>query len=160
MIGYSFSMSLTKIEDKQVSRSEWFDDLIAALKTHELLLETNTATEEMKQFYEAIMGDNLDELFKMQKTTAQKYFVGKIVFDFLKILDNHVPLKLAFDFNASEVLVWAEVDDNDEMQEKILSRAESKINAIYHPYGFDMETMIVESSDNMPIPNHYKIFKA
>lgn len=153
-------MSLTKIPDIQVSRSEWFDNLIATLKTHELQLETNTAPEEMKQFYSSIMGDNLDEMFKMQKAAAQKYFVGKIIVDFLKLLDKNIPQKLAFDFNDSEVLVWAEIEDNNEAQEKMLTRAESKINASFHPYGFDMETMIVESGDNVPIPNHYKIFKA
>jgi hypothetical protein len=153
-------MSLAKTQEKQLSRSEWFDNLIATLKTHELQLETNTATEEMKQFYTAIMGDNLDDMFKMQKAAAQKYFVGKIIVDFLKLLDKNIPQKLAFDFNDSEVLVWAEIENNNEAQEKLISRAESKINALFHPYGFDMETMIVESGDNVPIPNHYKIFKA
>ncbi len=106
------------------------------------------------------MGNDLDEVMKMNKQTIQKYFVGKIVIDFLKFLDKNIPSKLAFDFNDSEVLVWAEVEDNNEAQEKYLTRAESKINAQYHPYGFDMEAMIVERNDNLPIPNHYKVFKA
>ncbi len=57
-------------------------------------------------------------------------------------------------------MVWAEVEDNNQAQEKALARAESKVNALYHPYGFDMETMIVEKGDNVPVPNHYKIYKA
>jgi hypothetical protein len=153
-------MSLTKIPEKKETRSEWFDNLIATLRTHELQLETNTATEEMKQFYADIMDNNLDDMLKMQKAAAQKYFVEKIIVAFLRLLDKNIPLKLAFDFSDSEVLVWAEIEDNNQAQEKILTRAESKINASFHPYGFDMEMMIVESSDNVPIPNHYKIFKA
>ena len=109
--------------------------------------------------YDAIMGNNVDELLKTNKALLQKYFVSKIVVEYLKFLDKNQPLKLAFNYNDSEVLVWAEIEDNNEMQEKFLTRAESKINAKYHPYGFDMETMIVEKSDSLPIPNHYKIFK-
>lgn len=141
-------------------RSEWFDTLIATLRTHELQLETNTASEELRKTYELLMGGNLTEVMKTNKQTIQQYFVGKIVIDFLKHLDKNIPPKLAFDFNDSEVLVWAEVDDNNEAQEKLISRAEAKINAQYHPYGFDMEAMIVERGDNVPVPNHYKIFKA
>lgn len=158
---YRFCMSPKISSDsKQANRTEWFDNLIASLRTHELQLETETATDEIKKIYEVLMGDDLNSMFKMNKDTTQKYFVGKIIVDFLKQLDKNLPLKLAFDFNDSEVLVWAEVDDNNEIQEKILARAESKINAIYHPYGFDMETMVVEKSDQLPVPNHYKIFKA
>ena len=150
----------TSTNPKQANRAEWFDNLIASLRTHELQLETDTAPEEIKKAYDIFMGDDLNAMFKLNKDTTQKYFVGKIIVDFLKQLDKSLPLKLAFDFNDSEVLVWAEIDDNNEAQEKALARAESKINATYHPYGFDMEAMVVEKSDKLPIPNHYKIFKA
>ena len=63
---------------------------------------------------------------------------------------------MAFDYNDSEVLVWAQVNENDEQLEKQLYLAEAKINAKYHQYGFDMTSMIIESCDNVPIPNHYK----
>jgi len=141
------------------NKTEWFDHLVATLRTHELQLETDTASKDIKKMYELLMSDNMDEMFKMNKIVSQQYFVKKILIDYLHILDNNLPLKLAFDFNDSEVLVWAEIEDNNEVYEHVLTRAESKINAIYHPYGFDMETMIVEKSDNLPVPNHYKIFK-
>lgn len=151
----------TTVELPQISeRQKWFDELIATLRTHELQLETNTAPKEMKEFYDVFMGNNLDEMFKLNKASSQKYFVGKIIVEYIKLLDKNLPSKLAFDFNDSEVLVWAEIEDNNEAQEKALARAESKINAQFHPFGFDMESLIVEKSDNLEIPNHYKIFKA
>lgn len=152
-------MSITQ-SSKTSSRAAWFDELIATLRTHELQLETNTATKEMKELYDILMKNDFDEMFKLNKATAQKHFVGKIIVEYLKYLDKNLPLKLAFDFNDSEVMVWAEIDDNNLFQENALARAESKINAIFHPYGFDMESMIVEKKDNLPIPNHYKVYKA
>ena len=151
----------TTIPHVQVQeRAEWFDNLIAALRTHELQLETNTAPKELVDLYKNLMGNNIDELLKTNKAITQQHFVSKIILEFLRLLDKNIPNKLALDFNDSEVLVWAEIDDNNEAQEKNLARAESKINACFHNYGFDMETMIVAKSDNLPIPNHYKVFKS
>ena len=152
---------ISTIQPQQLtSRTQWFDNVVAGLRTHELQLETNTATDELKNFYNTVMGGNLDDMFRLQKAAAQQYFVPKILVEYLRQLDNNLPLKLAFDYNDSEVMVWAEIEDNNQQQEKILTHAESKINAVFHPYGFDMETMIVEKSDNLSIPNHYKVYKA
>ncbi len=52
------------------SRVEWFDNLIATLRTHELQLETDTAPDDMKKMYEILMSDNLDEMFKMNKAAS------------------------------------------------------------------------------------------
>jgi len=154
-------MNTTTIPNVQIQeRAEWFDNLIATLRTHELQLDTNTAPKELVDLYKNLMGNNIDELLKTNKAFTQQHFVSKIVFEFLKFLDKNLPAKLAFDFNDSEVLVWAEIEDNNDSQEKYLARAESKVNAMFHGYGFDMETMIVEKSDNLPIPNHYKVFKS
>ena len=139
--------------------TQLFDNLVASLRTHQLQLETKTAPTEIEHTYKVLMGNNTNDVFRLGKEAAQQYFVSQIILDYLKHLDIP-PIKLAFDFNDSEVLVWAEIADNDEALEKALLRAESKINAKYHPYGFDMETMIVEHGDGLTIPNHYRVFKA
>lgn len=150
----------TKTQPSTNTSSLWFDELIATLRTHELQLETDTASEDIKKLYGVLMSENLNEIFKLSKEASQKYFVQKIILEYLKHLDKNLPLKLAFDYNDSEVMVWAEIDDGNQQMEAALERAESKINATYHPYGFDMESMIIEKSDAIPVPNHYKLFKA
>ena len=76
------------------------------------------------------------------------------------IRKNHlIPKKLAFDINDTEVLVWAEIDNNNEELEKQLILAEAQVNSRYHQYGYDMTSMIVEESDLLPIPNHYSEFR-
>ena len=152
-------MNSTTKNQSPATTTQWFDELIATLRTQELQLDTNTASEEMKHLYSVLMSDNMNEVFKLNKEASQKYFVQKIIFDYLKYLDKNLPLKLAFDYNDSEVMVWAEIEDGNDQMEKVLERAESKINATYHPYGFDMESMIIEKSDAIPVPNHYKLLK-
>lgn len=150
------------IETKQSESAieTWFDNFIATLRTHQVQLETQTADTELKKFYEAILGGNVDELAHLGKTAAQKYFIPRIVVDYIKLIASNKPLKLAFDFNDSEVLVWAEIKDGEEKLEKALLKAEAHINSKYHSYGFDMESTIVESSDNLNVPNHYTLYKS
>lgn len=138
----------------------WFDDFISMLRSHQLQLETSTASSELKSFYEKLFGGNPLEIAKSNKLAIQQYFVRRIVFDYLMEIKGFEPLKLAFDFNDSEVMVWAEIQDNDAQAEKKLIKAEASINANYHQYGFDMETTIVEQADNQAIPNHYRLFKS
>jgi len=138
----------------------WFDSLIATLRTHQIQLETQTAQSDLKKFYETVFAGNADELAHMGKTSAQKHFVPRIILDYLKLTANQPPLKLAFDYNDSEVLVWAEIDNNNESLEKELLKAEASVNAKYHQFGFDMETTIVEAGDGLEVPNHYTVYKA
>lgn len=140
-------------------RAAWFDDLISTLRAHELQLDTNTMDANMKKLYELLIDQNQDELFRMNKESAQKFFVKKIILEYLKMIGENTPNKLAFNFNDSEVLVWAEIADNDHDLESQLNLAEAKINAKFHPFGYDMESMIVESGDQLSIPNHYQVFK-
>ncbi len=145
---------------KQSTLEVWFDNFISTLRSHQIQLETDTAHIELKKFYETVFSGNADELAHLGKKGAQKHFVSRIIVDYLKLIANHQPLKLAFDYNDSEVLVWAEISDNSEELEKILLKAEAKVNAQYHGYGFDMETTIVEAGDKLNIPNHYTPYKS
>ncbi len=145
---------------KQSTIEAWFDNFISTLRSHQIQLETDTAHQELKKFYETIFGGNLDEVIHLGKRGAQKHFVSRIIIDYVKLIANTKPLKLAFDYNDSEVLVWAEINDDDFELEKNLLKAEAHINAKYHSYGFDMETTVVEAGDKLQVPNHYTLYKS
>lgn len=151
------------LQTKQpVNIGEWFDSLVESIRTDELLLEADAVSDRKKVFYEHAINGNTDELFRLQKNNTQQYFVTKIIISYAQHLASlNIPIrKLAFYFNDSEVLVWVEINDNDEETEKALIMAEAKINADYYTYGFDMCSTIVEESDNLEIPAHYKVAKA
>lgn len=146
------------LEPIKTNLDPWFDQLVATLRTHQIQLETETASPELREFYTVVLSGNDDEMGRLNKIAAQKHFVGKIVFDYIKLLGKRQPRKLAFDFNDSEVLVWAEINDDDAEMERFLIMTEAKINAKYHDFGFDMTTMLVEACDNLSVPNHYQVF--
>lgn len=142
------------------SRDRWFDELLAALSTHKLMLDQNVADKELWDFYNTLIGGNIDTVAHQGKEMSQRYFISKIIVDYLSLLSQseNKPAKLAFDMNDTEVLVWAEVEDNNEAFEKQLILTEAKVNAKYHQYGYDMTSMIVEESDCLAVPNHYVEF--
>lgn len=144
---------------EQTNLSAWFEDTVTQLRTHQLMLETNTAPQHLQQAYNILINGNEHQISYQSKIMAQMHFVKSILVDYLKEVSFNDTLKLAVNFNDSEVLVWAEIKDDDYAIEENLLVAEAKINAKYHDFGFDMETTIVEESDRLPIPNHYQLLK-
>lgn len=100
------------------------------------------------------------ELQPIANTTEKQFLISSIIANYIQLLDTNMPCKLAFDYNDCEVLVWAEIEDNNAVQEKALARAESKVNATFHTQGFDVETTIVEQCDYLKIPEQFSVYKA
>lgn len=143
------------VDDSTTFQESWFDEFVHHLRTIQMQLETNTADLEIKSFFENVFVGNIDEMARISKETSQKYFVPKIIVDYLQLVGKSLFDNLSFDYNDSEVLVWAVIEDDREDLEKELIIAEAKINAKYHPYGYTMNTTIVEESDCYNTPNHY-----
>lgn len=143
---------------KQTNEANWFDNVVATLRVHKMQLDTFTASPEMRKMYDILLSGNTDNMASMSKNNAQRHFVSKMLVDYVGFINKKSALKLAFDFNDSNVLVWAEISDDDDVMERSLIMAEAKINAKYHEFGFDMTTTLVETRDHLSIPNHYQIF--
>lgn len=151
-----------KIQESALNQENWFENLIAEinaqLKSDQLMLETQTASKEKEAFYSAVKTQNIEQLFEINKNTAHQYFISKILYEYIEELKKRdcKPLKLAVDHTNSKVLVWAEIEDEDEFAERNLILAEAKVNAKYYSKGFHVSSVIMEKSDNYPVPSHYK----
>lgn len=86
------------------------------------------------------------------------HFLGQLIIDYVNELKERQvePRQLAMDMSDASVLVWAEINDDDEPTEDQLRLAQAKINARYNQYGFYLTSTIVEQSDCLPIPSHYQ----
>ena len=117
---------------------QWFDELVGTLKAHQLFLETGIADEETKSLYSTLIQGNSDEIAALGNALAQKHFVTQILYKYLSIISKNLPLKLAFDISGQEVLVWAEIEDDNEQLEHTLIMAEAKVNAEFHNLVYDL----------------------
>ena len=136
----------------------WFDDLIGSLRADELLLEKDMASEEKKKMYSTLFNGDERELNASSRSASSVYFIKNLVFDYFDELKayNRQPLKLALELSDAKILVWAEVEDDDEDTEDALILAEAKANAKYSAYGFHISSTIIEKSDRLPVPPHYQ----
>lgn len=147
----------TSIEYDKLDK--WFDDLISTIEMDKFLLKEDIADAETKRFYSALMSDNIDELARQSRTGSQKYFIEKIILDYLsEIRKSGISYKkLALDLGNSKVLSWVELTNDDEEMENKVIMAEARLNAKYQVDGFHISTTIVEERDNTPVPSHYSL---
>jgi len=61
-------------------------------------LATNPTPKEIVKLYQNLIGNNFDELLKLNKLAEQQHFVSKVILEFLKLLEKNLPNKLAFDY--------------------------------------------------------------
>lgn len=138
--------------------NEWFDEIIATIRTHQLMLETKTADKEKTEFYETLISGSNDQIIGLTLNVLTKVFIKQMIFDFvleLKVLKINL-VDVAFDYNNSGLLVWAIINDDDEFAENQLLLAAAKINSKYNQYSLAINTTILEESDQHPIPGHYQ----
>lgn len=150
-------MTEPSIQDKSTEYSSWFGEIIHQIKTHQLQLETNTASKEIEDFYESLFkGDEIKVLNKTREQSTQ-YFVKKIVELYIQELRSRKLKinKLALSTSDERVLVWVEIPDDDFESEKQLILAQSVANSAFHEYGFHIESMIVEETDELDVPAQY-----
>lgn len=134
----------------------WFEYLIDKIKEDQTELKTGLASKEKEDFYSAFINGSQYEIIKQNRNFGMQYYISKILFEYMKeIKDRDIkPVKLAFDYSDSKVLVWAEIDNESVEDQLILSQA--KINAKFSSEGFCISTTIVEKEDGLTIPAHYK----
>ena len=142
----------------QEKRDSWFEWFINQIRSDRDFINLSVATKETETFYDKLIFGDKDVLFTEIKDTSSKYFIGKLIVDYiqeLKELDVK-PLNLFVDINNSELLVWGEVEDEDEKTERALFKAEAKANAKNYNYGYHVSSTIVEKSDKYKVPPHYQ----
>ena len=96
-----------QIEDNiQIRYSKWFEEFISTLQADQFIIQTGQASESLKSKYRLLVEGSDDDLATVSKLNANRHFIRKATIDYLTILiqANHLPQKLAFDMDDSELL--------------------------------------------------------
>jgi hypothetical protein len=140
------------------ARDQWFSSMIHSLKTDKMLLDTDTASTQIKAFYDAIINDDVVAMGAQSKAAMNQLLTKQAVFTFFSHLlkSGHLPQRLAFDVAHSSLLVWAVVPDDDYDAEKALYLAQAAVNAELHQADYRVSATVVEVSDRLETPSHYE----
>ena len=143
----------------QSRRASWFNDMVAQLRVDEIQLETNTASKEKRERYDVLMNSSPEDILQKQQEIVTRHFVTKLLVDFLRESKPHWPRisRLAASANDAEVLMWIELKAEDELLEDQLTMIEASVNSRYHDLGYDLDFMVVEAEDEIPVPEHYAL---
>jgi hypothetical protein len=144
-------------ESTLTPQEHWFENLIGSIRVDQLEIETNTATPEKQRLYENMMSGDPMKMIGEMRELSSKAIIELLIKDYMAEIKKGAfnIKKLAFDLSDSKVLVWAEIQDNDEKTENGLILTEATINAKFADFGFHVSTTYVESGDAIPVPNHY-----
>ena len=63
MLSQPFSLEQKKL-------NEWFKEMVATLKTHELMLKTDTASPQVKSMYDVFVNSNSNDIAFQEKMNA------------------------------------------------------------------------------------------
>ncbi|WP_010664841.1 hypothetical protein [Marinilabilia salmonicolor] len=151
-------MDTTTTYSNDSKTEQWFEELIASIKSDYLQLSTGIASQEKQRFYNHLMTEDSLELAKISRIQSARMIISELVTEFLSEIKNSPlkPIKLALKLSVSEILVWAVINDNDEETEDALLLAEARVNAKYYKMGFHVNTTVVENSDHFNTPPHYQ----
>lgn len=144
--------------NQSIDSESWFDEMVANLRYDQALYENDILEKDKKDVYDTMMSGNHEQLSDLGRQYSSTYFISKIVEAYFKELvkAESKPNKIALELSHSQILVWAEILEDDEIMENALILAEAKINAYFSKYGFNISSTIVEDSDCLKIPDHYK----
>ena len=135
------------------------DKLIDKMNEVKVQYLTGTLPEdEEKLIREMLTGTLLDSAVLTNKSSAQ-VIITHLIIDYVKSIaefPNTRQSRLAFHISNQEILTWVIIPDDREDVEFDFYRIEAKINREYRNRGFSMSTTVVEKSDNLNIPSHYK----
>jgi len=144
--------------ENQQDTNQWFGDMISNLRVDQLLLQADVLEKHKKEVYEAMISGNHDFMHNYARKTSSAFFIKNLIDSyFIELVERKaIPNRLAFELSNSKVLVWAEIDNDDEETEDALILTAAKVNYEFSKYGFHISSTIVEEDDKLNIPKHYK----
>lgn len=136
----------------------WFDEMVSNLRFDQLLLQTEVLEKQKKEVYEAMINGDDEFMHSYARKNSSAFFIKNLIDSYIieLIERNAIPNKLALELSNAKVLVWAEINDNNDDLEDAMILSAAKVNNEFSKYGFHISTTIVEEEDNLMIPKHYK----
>src|SRR5690606_21881805 len=144
--------------ENQQDTNQWFDDMVSNLRVDQLLLQADVLEKHKKEVYEAMLLGDHDFMHNYARKTSSAFFIKNLIDSyFIELVERKaIPNRLALELSNSKVLVWAEIDNDDDKTEDALILTAAKVNNEFSKYGFHISSTIVEEDDNLNIPKHYK----
>ena len=147
-------------KNKETGFDYFIDQVAAYVKGEELEITAGVAPTQKKEIWEQILKGNYLPMLKVNQNNNNEILGVQIALSFiqnLKAIHKSKPHKLALSQKNNKVYIWAEIaDGDDETMEAILASV-IDANFEHRDSGISLSPMIVEQSDNLSVPAHFKV---
>ncbi len=147
-------------KNKETGFDYFIDQVAAYIKGEELEITAGVAPTQKKEIWEQILKGNYLPMLKVNQNNNNEILGVQIALSFiqnLKAIHKSKPHKLALSQKNNKVYIWAEIaDGDDETMEAILASV-IDANFEHRDSGISLSPMIVEQSDNLSVPAHFKV---
>ena len=147
-------------KNKETGFDYFIDQVAAYIKGEELEITAGVAPTQKKEIWEQIFKGNYLPMLKVNQNNNNEILGVQIALSFiqnLKAIHKSKPHKLALSQKNNKVYIWAEIaDGDDETMEAILASV-IDANFEHRDSGISLSPMIVEQSDNLSVPAHFKV---
>lgn len=159
-------MISSKIAPEVNLHNKWFDSIIDAV-THVLqhdkeVIEYAAISGSKRNLIGSSINEDLLTTAPVAGDAINMPIVHMILVNYGELLlkQKLEAITLAMHYVSQKIYVWAEIKDRDQKTEYDLIGIEAEINAKYfQKTKLFLETTIVEQSDNLEVPPHYKVIK-
>jgi hypothetical protein len=143
------------------AQEPWFENMISGMDISQLRFQPVIEDENTKALYNHIVAGDDGTIFQNIRRDATQVLIKNVVLKFLHELTdrNALPDTLAFSLASTTILVWAEIEDDNETHEDRILHAEANTNAYARHFDLHIETLVVEKSDLLRVPDHYIALK-
>lgn len=149
----------TQSSDTSARISKFIDEVVAQLQVHQLQFDTETASPELADMYNALINHDYQKVAYMNLMASKELFSKQMITMFIKGIEQ-MPLQLAFNVskNSDKITAWVVINDDDEAQERAFHSLCAKVNAVFIAYPYRIALQIWENCDNIKLPTNFISF--
>ncbi len=147
--------ALPIISQRDSRGHEALREVLHTLRIHDEEFKNNAAPKEVESFWNIVAERDQTKMFADMSERSESFFITKSIFKLMKEFGERLPKNLAFAPAGRNILVWAEVNDDDVDGMRQIVRAIARVNGSNDNSDIELIPEIVETSDRREVPEKF-----
>lgn len=132
--------------------------VLHTLKVHDEAFKNNAAPTDVAELWNKIANNDQSDLMSELSSRSDSFFITRSIFRLIKEFNGELPKNLAFAPAGRNILVWAEVADDDVDSMRRIVRAIAKANGANDNSDIELIPEIVEESEGRTVPEQFLVY--
>ena len=144
---------------KEPNHQQWFDEMVATLRSHELQLETGLASKELAKFYETLRGGSELQLAQLAIEQGERVVVLNLILSVLNALSEFEIKEVWLNLSQKTLNVWVKTDVKDRAVYRSIINAIAKVNAAIEEIDYFIDVFVIQNRTIAPPKNYFLVFE-